>query len=113
MTINSRTAFAVLLLGQSMNLLIILSRSYIDKFLNPIIAIYTVVAFSTTNILLDIVLIPLYGINGAAVATALSLAVNGAIWFYIYITKILSVHDGSLVNVKNFISEIIFSTARR
>ncbi len=79
-------ALAILLLVQIVNVFVYLQVMYLNAINRPRESFYASGAAGIANILLDIILIPLFGIEGAAIATLVTMMVNAGIAHH-YLSK--------------------------
>lgn len=80
----------LLLAAQVVNVFMYIQTMYLSALNHPKKAFKVVAVASTANILLDLILIPLFGIMGAAVATLLTMTLN-AVLAYRVLSKLINV----------------------
>ena len=90
-------ALFFLLLVQVVNVFMFLGTMSLNALNHPKDAFWITVIAATANILLDIILIPVLGITGAAIATLIAMTLNaiGALMFLSRIISIKFEHDAS------------------
>jgi Membrane protein involved in the export of O-antigen and teichoic acid len=76
-------AFSILLAVQIINVFMYLQIMTLNAIDRPKGAFYATATAATLNILLNVALIPVFGIRGAAIATALSMGINALVAYFL------------------------------
>jgi len=76
------SALRILAIGFLFNVLFGFSRGVINVYGRTKLNMISVFIAAGSNFILNLYLIPLYGVNGAATATAISFIIMGVIWFF-------------------------------
>jgi len=84
------TALSFLLLVQVVNVFMLLGTTSLTALNQPKDAFLVIIIASITNILLDIILIPILGITGAAIATLIAMTFN-AVGALVILSRVISV----------------------
>ncbi len=102
---SGTNALAILLVVQIANVFMYLGTMCLNSLNHPKEAFIVTAIASIINIVLDILLIPVLGISGAAIATLLAMTLNGLLAFF-HLSKIISIR----FEIRP-IGNIIFSSA--
>jgi len=84
------TALAILLVVQIANVFMYLGTMCLNSLNHPKDAFIVTAIASIINIILDILLIPVLGISGAAIATLIAMSLNGFMAFF-YLSKMITI----------------------
>ena len=97
--VEGTTSLYLLLLVQVANVFMYLGTMSLNSLNRPRDAFWVTAIASVTNIILDIALIPILGIAGAAVATLIAMTLNGVLALHLLSRKITVKLEFSLSNI--------------
>lgn len=86
--LNSRIMLIIILIGYIFNIFKMYIRNFIVVFFNRSVLLINTIIMLVISITINIVFIPLYGINAAAAGISISLIVSSMLWYFVFIKEL-------------------------